>query len=122
MQSMWPRGAVFAYHLHAAWQDDGCEDDRTWRLRRVLRDVYKIEARGAKKFGSSSTGWGCVAYVDLFRANFSYQSAKRLEGAEWSRHVLRGQIVRGFSARYDAERAWRIAAGKKSALSDEHDQ
>jgi hypothetical protein len=111
-QSMWPRGAgsdmIFTLHD----KGDGCEDVRTWRLRRVLRDVDNIEACRQKKMGSSSTGWGRAPYFDLFRANFSNQSAKHMEGAEWRWYVLCGQIVRGFSARDDAERAGRIAAGK----------
>jgi hypothetical protein len=91
------------------------------QLCRVLRDVRTIEDKGPGNVGSSSTGWDLIDFFDSCGSSFSDQSAKRLEGSEWSRHVLSGQIVRGFSARDDAERAWSIATRKKSAVSDEHD-
>ena len=116
---MWPRGAVFAIISTRHDKDDDCEDRRQ-RVRRVSCNVYKTEARGAKKMGPSSTGWSDAAVcLDLPGASFSHQSTKRVEGAEWSRYVRSGKIVRGFSARDDEERARRIAAGKKSARSDE---
>jgi len=70
MQSMWPRGAVFAIISTRHDKDDDCEDRRQ-RVRRVSCNVYKTEARGAKKMGPVVLAGLMLLFVSICRAQVS---------------------------------------------------
>lgn len=119
MQSMWLLGVVSAIITTHDDKDDCSRTRETLRSRPVASDAHRIENCWPANMGSSSTDLDRALCFDLLRTNVSDQSAKRLEGAEWTRNVLSGQIVRGFGARDDAKRTGRIATRKKSPRTNE---